>query len=85
MYPTIFQTLVIKYFKIILFKVIWCKKISKICYSLDCKHKINKSSTQLSYNIESFACILKTFATTIGLSINILIYFGICSTSKLSK
>ena len=34
---------------------------------------------------ESYACILKIFATTIDLSINILISFGICSTPKLSK
>ena len=30
--------------------------------------------------IESYACILKIFVTTIDLSINILISFGICST-----
>ena len=34
---------------------------------------------------ESYACILKIFATTIDLSIDILISFGICSTSKLSN
>ena len=35
--------------------------------------------------IESYACILKIFVTTKDLSINILIYFGMCSTPKLSK
>ena len=35
--------------------------------------------------IESYACILKIFVTTIDLSINILISFGICSIPKLSK
>ena len=35
--------------------------------------------------IESYACILKIFAVTIDLSINILISFGISSTPKLSK
>ena len=34
---------------------------------------------------ESYARILKIFATTINLSTNILISFGICSTPKLSK
>ena len=34
---------------------------------------------------ESYACILKIFGTTIELSINILISFGICLTPKLSK
>ena len=35
--------------------------------------------------IESYACILKMFATILDLSINILIYFGKCSTQKLSE
>ena len=34
---------------------------------------------------ESYACILIIFVTTIDLSINVLIFFGICSTPKLSK
>ena len=37
------------------------------------------------HDTESYSYILKIFVTTIGLSINILIYFGICSTLKLSK
>ena len=32
--------------------------------------------------IESYACILKIFAITIDLSINILISLGICSTAS---
>ena len=35
--------------------------------------------------IESYTCILKLFAATTDLSINILISFGICSTPKLLK
>ena len=38
-----------------------------------------------SHIIESYACILKIFVTTIEVSINIIISFGICSTPKLSK
>ena len=34
---------------------------------------------------ESYVCILKIFVTTIELSINFLIYFGIYFTRKLSK
>ena len=35
--------------------------------------------------IESYACILKIFLTIVNLLINFLVYFGICSTSTLSK
>ena len=35
--------------------------------------------------IESHACILKIFVTTIDLSMNILISFGMCDTSKTIK
>ena len=38
-----------------------------------------------SHIIESYACILKTCVTTVDLSINFLISFGMCSTPKLSK
>ena len=35
--------------------------------------------------IESYACILKMFVFMFLLPINVLIYFGICSTPKESK
>ena len=39
---------------------------------------------QYPHIIESYACILKVFVTTVDLSINLLISFGLCSTPKLS-
>ena len=63
-----------------------------------CQERIVKSVEVLPASIKSInpmqkyphitelnACILKIFNTTIDLSINILIFFGICSTQKLSK
>ena len=75
------------------FKIIWSfllksfgeKRLVKSVKFLSLSIKSINPIQKYPHITESYACILKIFATTIDLSINILIYFGICSTPKLSK
>ena len=66
-------------------KIFGAKRLVKYVKVL---HAIIKSINLIQkypHIIESHACILKIFATTITLSKDVLISFGICSTPKLSK
>ena len=61
------------------------KRLIKYVNVLPLSIKLINPVQKYPHITESYACILKIFATTIDLSINILISFGICSTLKLSK
>ena len=63
----------------------WWKKIRKYVNVLLASIKLINPIQKYPHITESYDCILKIFVTTIDLSINILISFGICLTTKLSK
>ena len=63
----------------------WWKKIRKYVNVLLASIKLINPIQKYPHITESYDCILKIFVTTIDLSINILISFGICLTIKLSK
>ena len=74
-----------KYFKIIssfLSKLFGEKRLVKSIKVLRLSMKSINPIQKYLHIIESYSCILKILATTIDLSINILISFGIGSTPK---
>ena len=74
-----------KYFKIIssfLSKLFGEKRLVKSVKVLRLSIKSINPIQKYLHIIESYSCILKILATTIDLSINILISFGIGSTPK---
>ena len=74
-----------KYFKIIssfLSKLFGEKRLVKSIKVLRLSIKSINPIQKYLHIIESYSCILKILATTIDLSINILISFGIGSTPK---
>ena len=85
---THFQTLLIKYFKIIslFFLKLFCEK--RFVYSVKVFSASIKSINPMQkypHIIESNACILKIFVFMFLLLINVFISFGICFTPKESK
>ena len=66
-------------------KLFGSKRLAKSVKVLPASMKSINPIQKYPHIIESYACILKVFAITIDLSINILISFGICSNEKLSK
>ena len=61
------------------------KRLVKSVKVLSLSKKSINPIQNYSHITEANVCILNIFVTTIDLSINILIFFGICSTPKLSK
>ena len=66
-------------------KLFGAKRLIKTVKVLSASIKWINPIQKYPHIMESYACILKTFGTTIDLSINILISFGIWATLKLSK
>ena len=87
LHSTIFETLVIKYFKIISFflKLFGVKRLVKSVKVLPASIKSINPVQEYPQLIESYAYVLKIFTTTTDLSINLLISFGRSLTPKISK
>ena len=66
-------------------KLFGSKRLVKSVKVLPTSIKSINQMQKYPHIIESYACILKIFAATMNLSLNIFIFFGICSTPKLSK